>query len=171
MLEPLQLNDGTTFPYGLGWGVAEYAGRRVYHHTGGGSGFSAHMLHFRDEALTTVLLSNLYLFPMDRITRAVARAALGLSPLERPAFEPTPAQSAACAGTFAAEGWPDVVIPMNTAGERRFIPFAEGRIHDAGDPEIEYRFSELRDGVYHRLDYASPLWPVQTLVRHDDTKG
>jgi CubicO group peptidase (beta-lactamase class C family) len=171
MLEPARLNDGSTFPYGFGWGVAEYCGRRLYHHAGGGSGFAAHMLHFRDEDLTTILLSNLYLFPFDRITRAVARAALGEGRVERSYFESTPAHRAACAGTFTAEGWPDVVFPASVAptsarvGAPRFIAFAEGQFYDAGDPEIEYRFGDRRDGVYYRLDYASPLWPVQTFRR------
>jgi hypothetical protein len=171
MLEPTRLNDGSIFPYGFGRGVAEYRGRRVYHHTGGGSGFAAHMLHFRDEDLTTILLSNLYLFPFDRITRAVAQAALGLSHVERPAFTLTPAQRAACAGTFAAEGWPDVIVPASVGllsteeGKPRSIAFADGCFFDANDPEIEYRFGDLREGLYHRLDYVSPLWPPQTFAR------
>lgn len=171
MLEPTALNDGSTYPYGFGWGVAEYRGRRVYHHTGGGSGFAAHMLHFRDDDLTTILLSNLYLFPFDRITRAVAQTTLGLGNVERPAFDPTPTQRDACAGTFAAPGWPDVVVPVSggststEAETPRFVAFAEGSYFDADDPEIEHRFSDLRDGLYHRLDYVSPLWPAQTFER------
>jgi len=164
MLAPTPLNDGGAYPYGFGWGVADYRGRRVYHHAGGGGGFAAHMLHFRDEDLTTILLSNLHLFPFDRVTRAAATAALGLGPLDRANFAPTPAQRAACAGTFVADGWPDIVVP---ADGPRLVPFAEGRFFDPADREIEYRFGDRRGGFYQRLDHASPLWPVQTFTRAD----
>ena len=36
------------------------------------------MLHLRDAHLTTIVLSNLYLFPMDRVTRLLLRRGLDL---------------------------------------------------------------------------------------------
>ena len=73
MLTPTRLNDGSLYPYGFGWGTADYRGHPIFHHTGGISGFGCQMLHFRDEALTTIVLSNLYLFPFDPLTRGLIR--------------------------------------------------------------------------------------------------
>jgi CubicO group peptidase (beta-lactamase class C family) len=158
MLADTPLADGSRFPYGFGWGTANYRGDRVYHHTGGISGFACQMLHFRDEDLTTIVLSNLYLFPFDKVTRAMMRAAKGFS--QPAATRPTPEQLAACTGRFEGE-WPlviaDIDADLGALGERTLC--------NRSDPEVEYRFSELREGRFQRLDYASPLWPVSTLRR------
>jgi hypothetical protein len=50
-------------------------------------------------------------------------------------------------------------------GKTRFAAFADGCFFDPADPEIEYRFSDPRDGLYQRLDYVSPLWPAQSFAR------
>lgn len=77
MLRPTVLNDGSEFAYGYGWGTAEYCGHRIYHHAGGISGFAGHLLHGRDDDVTTIVLSNLSSFPFDRVTRRLVRSVFG----------------------------------------------------------------------------------------------
>ncbi len=160
MLEDTALAGGRRFPYGFGWGTAEWRGARIFHHTGGVSGFGCHMLHFRDEALTTIVLSNLYMFPFDPVTRGLVCLAKGWA--YEPPFRarPTAAHWAAFAGRYEGEDGPMTFSEASTQ-----LAIAEDTLCEAGDPEIEYRFSEPRDGVFQRVDYVSPLWPDVTFRR------
>ncbi|HEY5107016.1 MAG TPA: serine hydrolase domain-containing protein [Caulobacteraceae bacterium] len=158
MLADTPLADGSHYPYGFGWGTADYRGARVYHHAGGISGYACQMLHFRDEDLTTIVLSNLYLFAFDKVTRGLIRAFKGVA--EPIVAEPSAQQMAACAGAYEGE-WP-FVIAENDAG---LGARGEHILCQRGDPEVEYRFSELSDGRYQRVDYASPLWPISSVRR------
>ena len=59
MWTPVKLNDGTSYPYGLGWELGSYKGRRFVHHGGGAPGVRAVFARFVDERLTFVILMNL----------------------------------------------------------------------------------------------------------------
>lgn len=159
MLAPTRLNDGSLYPYGFGWGTADYRGHRIFHHTGGISGFASQMLHFRDESLTTIVLSNLYLFPFDQVTRGLVRCVKGWD--QPAAASVTAAQLAAFAGRYDNDDGPIVV----TADPTRWAALDDDRLCNPSDPEVEFRFSEPTDGRFQRLDYASPLWPVSTFRR------
>jgi CubicO group peptidase (beta-lactamase class C family) len=164
MLAPTLLGDGSLYPYGLGWGLTDdYLGQRLVHHAGGVSGFACQMVRLRDQDLTTIVLSNLYLFPFDQVSRGLLRIALG-DPLQPLAMTPTTAlQMIACAGRYiGADGRPTQI----EAGPQ-WASLRDDRLCDPADPEVEFRFSELRGGRYHRLDYVSPLWPVATSLRAD----
>jgi D-alanyl-D-alanine carboxypeptidase len=161
MLAPTPTDEDGDYPYGLGWGVAEYLGERVYHHTGGISGFACHMAHLRDEDLTTIVLSNLYLFPFDLVTRGLLRLAKDVGLPSRDLPPPTPAQLAACAGEYRNTDGPFVV--SQTGAD--LATLGEDRLCDRSDPEVEHRFSEMAGGRFQRLDYLSPLWPVTTYRR------
>ena len=159
MLAPTSFGDGQSYPYGFGWGTAEYRGARLWHHTGGISGFAAHMTHLRDEDLTVIVLSNLYLFPYDRVTRGVIRLVKGWP-------EPAPALASPTADKLAAFAGPwdaGVEALLNLGGGlAKLATLNESTLCDPADPEAEYRFSVLEDGRYRRFDWVSPLWPVQT---------
>ena len=161
MLAPTRLTDGASFPYGFGWGLADYRGLRTFHHTGGISGFGCHMLHCRDEPLTTIVLSNLYTFPFDRVTRGLLRAMKGWDVESEPLTDPTLEQMAACAGRYVNDDGALVIAEHAT----HLASFSGDQLRERGDPEVEYRFSEPRDGVFQRLDYVSPLWPTSTWRR------
>jgi CubicO group peptidase (beta-lactamase class C family) len=45
--------------YGYGWQVRHFFDRRIFNHTGGIDGFSSHLAHYRDEAITIIVLSNI----------------------------------------------------------------------------------------------------------------
>ena len=53
------LNDGSTYPYGFGWMLAEVKGRRLVHHSGGMPGARASLARFVDDRLTIILTMNL----------------------------------------------------------------------------------------------------------------
>jgi CubicO group peptidase (beta-lactamase class C family) len=170
MLTPTTMNDGSVFPYGFGWGVADYEGRRAYHHTGGISGFGAHMLHFRDENLTTIVLSNLYLFPFDKVTRGLIRAALDLDEVGMTPAALSADQFAACAGQFVGDYGREIFaadagLAFIEGGRPALLPVSSTEFRQADDPENAYRFSDLQGGLYQRFDYLSPLWPVSTFRR------
>jgi len=172
MLTPTTMNDGSVFPYGFGWGTADYAGRRASHHTGGISGFGSHMLHFRDEDLTTIVLSNLYLFPFDKVTRGLIRAALDLDEVRAAPIALSAGELAACAGRFGGDYEREIFaveggLAFAEGGRPALLPASPTEFRQADDPENAYRFSGLRDGVYQRLDYLSPLWPTVNFSRAD----
>jgi len=55
---PALLNNGEKVPYGFGWRLDEYRGRRRIYHGGSTRGFRNNLQWFPDEGLTLVFLSN-----------------------------------------------------------------------------------------------------------------
>lgn len=175
MLRPTVLNDGSEFPYGYGWGLAEYCGRRVYHHAGGLNGFACHMLHCRDEAVTTIVLSNLYQFPFDRVARTLLRSVFDeelIAPLPRSIAKDT---LAAYSGTFRADAttgaWERKLVPtanglaFDEPGGPELMPLGDGHFVEKNDPEVKYAFPEPANGPCQQFRYHSPLFPPVTYVR------
>jgi CubicO group peptidase (beta-lactamase class C family) len=83
MWTPVKLNDGTSFPYGFGWELGSFRGRKLVHHGGGMSGFRAEFARFVDDRLTIIILMNLDDVDKDSILYGVAgfylpAAAIGL---------------------------------------------------------------------------------------------
>lgn len=171
MLEPTRLNDGSEYPYGFGWGTADYLGRRLYHHAGGWSGFASHMLHLRDEELTTIVLSNLYLFPFDRITRAVLRAVLDEPEVDCREIAFTDDEAPAFVGRFEIDGLVREIVRFPTGlsfGEPEspnLVRISESTFCEEGDPEVKCHFRDLRDGRYQALDWITPLFPQASYRR------
>ncbi len=59
MWTPTPLNDGSTSPYGFGWGIGAVNGRRLVEHSGGWQGFLTHIVRYLDDRVTVVVLLNL----------------------------------------------------------------------------------------------------------------
>ncbi len=55
---PAQSNSGQTLPYGLGWFVQEFAGKKIVWHYGRETGYSALYLKVPEKQLTFILLAN-----------------------------------------------------------------------------------------------------------------
>lgn len=176
MLRPTVLNDGSEYPYGYGWGTADYRGRRIYHHAGGINGFACHMLHGRDEDLTTIVLSNFDRFPFDRVARGLVRTALGEDRVVPSPVSPAPGLLDACTGRFRAEDTiPGTAARVLVAADDgltfaepaapRLVPTGEDRFCEKDDPEIEYLFSAPQNGVFTRFRFSAPLFPPTTYVR------
>ena len=60
MWTPVTLNDGSTAPYGFGWGIGKAAnGHRLIQHSGSWQGFTTYIARYPDDRLTVVVLCNL----------------------------------------------------------------------------------------------------------------
>ena len=59
MWTPIRLNDGSTAGYGFGWSVRTTNGHRVVEHGGAWQGFLTHIVRYRDDGLSVVVLVNL----------------------------------------------------------------------------------------------------------------
>jgi CubicO group peptidase (beta-lactamase class C family) len=74
MWTPVRLIDGSTYPYGFGWGVTQVNGHRLLTHSGAWQGFTMTISRYVDDRLSVVVLTNLdedNAHP-ERIARAVA---------------------------------------------------------------------------------------------------
>jgi CubicO group peptidase (beta-lactamase class C family) len=69
--------------YGYGWGVREFAARRVIGHDGGLDGYLSALLRYVDEDVTIILLSNLFDAPINQIYEGLSAIVFGL-PYEQP---------------------------------------------------------------------------------------
>jgi CubicO group peptidase (beta-lactamase class C family) len=58
MWTPVKLNNGTTVPYGFGWGLGPWQGHKRVHHDGGLPGFGASFVRFVEDKLTVIVMTN-----------------------------------------------------------------------------------------------------------------
>lgn len=85
MWTPVKLNDGTAYPYGLGWELRQVNGHREVHHGGTLSGFRAELTRFVDDQLTVIVLTNCGSAKPAEIARGVAAHYLpALKPESKP---------------------------------------------------------------------------------------
>ena len=90
---PVSLNSGKTYPYGFGWSVEDFAGRRAQRHGGSWQGFKTHIARFPEDDLTIVVLANLAQADPEKISDGIAAI---LEPaLVRPALTPLASGDAA----------------------------------------------------------------------------
>ena len=93
---PVALNSGKTYPYGFGWVVEDFAGRRAHRHGGAWQGFQTHIARYPDDDLTIIVLANLAQANPERISNAVAAV---LDPtLTPPELRPIPDTDTAMQG-------------------------------------------------------------------------
>jgi CubicO group peptidase (beta-lactamase class C family) len=79
---PVTLIDGSTRPYGFGWGVDLVAGAPRYHHGGAWQGFKAHIARWVGAELTIIVLANLREAAPERLVEGIAE---GIDPALVPA--------------------------------------------------------------------------------------
>jgi CubicO group peptidase (beta-lactamase class C family) len=90
MWTPVRLNDGTTYPYGFGWGLAPVNGHRVVEHGGAWQGFTMSIVRFIDDSLSVIVFTNL-----DEDHSDPGRIAGHVAGLYIPALMPKPKATAA----------------------------------------------------------------------------
>ena len=73
-----KLNSGKTYPYGLGWFLADVNGHRLTYHTGGNQGFFVNISRYLDDRLTIIVMNNLDEDHCDTLTISGAIASLYL---------------------------------------------------------------------------------------------
>jgi CubicO group peptidase (beta-lactamase class C family) len=59
MWTPVPLDDGSAYPAGMGWFIANAHGHHVVFHTGGGFGFYADISRYLDDRLTIIVMTNI----------------------------------------------------------------------------------------------------------------
>lgn len=85
---PVALKSGKPYPYGFGWMVDDFAGRRVQRHGGAWQGFKAFIGRFPDDDLTVIVLANLAQADPDGIGEGLA--ARVKPALTKPELKPIP---------------------------------------------------------------------------------
>jgi CubicO group peptidase (beta-lactamase class C family) len=71
-----KLNSGKTYPYGLGWFLADVNGHRLMYHTGGNQGFFVNISRYTDDRLTIIVMNNLDEDHCDTLTISGAIASI-----------------------------------------------------------------------------------------------
>lgn len=92
MWSPVKLTNGTTRPYGFGWSLAPYNGRKLISHNGAWQGFRTSIMRFVDDKLTVIVLANSASANPDKIARlAAGHFVPALKPVEaKPVAEKDP---------------------------------------------------------------------------------
>jgi CubicO group peptidase (beta-lactamase class C family) len=96
MYQPTQLADGKTHPYGYGWVIGDWQGRKVLGHGGGIFGFNTSISRYVDDRLAVIVLANTEGSEPQKLDRAIAARVLGVAakPSTTPATTTTPAKTA-----------------------------------------------------------------------------
>ncbi len=117
MLQTGVLNDGKKIKYAFGLEVDQHEGLKTISHSGGWAGFNTYLVHFPDQHLSVVALSNSDAANSGRAAYQVAdlylgsrvKPATGASPSPKPTFKPvsvSPSTLDAYVGTYRlGPGW------------------------------------------------------------------
>jgi CubicO group peptidase (beta-lactamase class C family) len=98
-----RLADGTVIDYGLGTRLGTLSGHRMVGHTGSGGGFRNVLLHFPEDDLTIVVLTNTDAGNPTNLAVRIARTILQLAPDTRDELPLPKGSAAAFAGTYESE--------------------------------------------------------------------
>ena len=72
MWTPVQLKNGTSYPYGFGWEINSFRNHKQVHHGGSIPGFRAEFSRFVDDRLTIIVLTNLDDVDRDSLMRGIS---------------------------------------------------------------------------------------------------
>jgi len=165
MYAPLQLADGHTENYGLGWGVGRYHQHAYTCHAGGVPGFSAFFGRFPDEAVTIIILSNRAGFDAARLAARMSQLVFDLPPLTR---APVSLDSALLSnmvgayksvfGTVEIKEDEQHLLYVTDEATHLLIPMSETSFYLADDEETEIHFENPNEqGSYNRLRVIEPF--------------
>ena len=163
MTTPGRLGDGQAINYGFGLTAHHYRGYPVVGHSGGINGFLSDLVHWPEQDLTVVVLSNSSAFPVQQASFGLARRALGLPDLVRDAAPAVESDLAEFEGVYRFELGQvaslkvrDGVLTSQFPRPASVLrPCGGGLFCLADDPETTFRFDDLSDGACQRLDFES----------------
>ncbi len=117
MWTPARLKDGTTHPYGFGWGLGEKNGHKVIGHGGAWQGFVTQINRYVDDKLTVIVLTN-------RAGAKPDKVAAGAAGLYVPALKPAVEAAIADRDPKVTELVRDVLdkLAAGTLGAEPFTP-------------------------------------------------
>jgi len=165
MYTPVQLTDGRTENYGLGWALGHYREHRVIYHAGGIPGFSAFFGCFPDDGVTLIILSNRDGFDAARLARKMSHLILDLPVLTRTSVSLSPEIPRKMIGTYeSVYGTVEVKEEEQTLSlcrktKHALVPMSETSFCQADDEDIEVHFENQNEqGHYMRLRVIQPFF-------------
>jgi CubicO group peptidase (beta-lactamase class C family) len=103
MWSPVRLAEGTTYPYGFGWGLDVQRGEREIAHGGSWQGFRTAIARYPDRKLTVIALANLAEAEPEHVARTVAglvEPALAEPDVQARVTDPNPSRTATLRGVL-----------------------------------------------------------------------
>jgi D-alanyl-D-alanine carboxypeptidase len=168
MWKPTRLNDGSTTPYGFGWGIGTYRGHGCIEHGGGIPGFSTYTLRFPAAQLTVVLLTNRGGVDTGALARGIAAfylpaaKPLRISEAERKA-QPFDIVSALLHGTAEKERFTDVAYARLSPELKRVREFYEALGPLKSSDLIEKAEGAQETTYRYRMQFREATW-IQSLA-------
>lgn len=164
MYTPVQLADGSTEPYGFGFGINSYEGHRLIHHGGGIFGFHTFIARFIDDKAMIAILANDPGIDVEKITRRIARHIFDMPALTRTPITLNTAMLDKAVGTYIVEGnFPVVVVrdedqlALRSPMEASLLPSSQTAYYASQDNEVEVHFADEQDGVFNTLTLHMPF--------------
>lgn len=163
---PVKLNDGSTYPYGFGWGIDKTpSGHTLIEHGGAWQGFTSHIARYVDDHISVATLCNRAGADCAYIAhRVVGFYVPGIGPITHTAVPADPAILKMCEGTYrsdesnwtlklAAEG--DHLASKTNSGLTRIIRLESELQFFEEDSESVYRFEKDAKGKVVQLTYSN----------------
>ncbi len=160
MWTPAKLTDGSTYPYGFGWGIDEVRGHRNIEHGGSWQGFNTHIARYVQDRLTVVVLMNRASANPDYVAHSVAGIYVpDLAPTKRAAVSLTEEKLKAYAGKYELGPGRTIQVSADSNkltaiwGDDSFELLPESdTVFFQEDSELVVRFAKSDDGdITHML--------------------
>jgi len=164
MWSPVKLNDGSTYPYGFGWGIDKAAnGHRLIEHSGSWQGFTTFIARYPDDRLTVAVLCNLAGATPSYIAHRVAGMYIpALIPPPRKAVKLDAAKVKRFEGVYQLEEDKLTISATGPAG--RLQVKTQGQLRELL-PESETDFFEVdSDRTYHFVVDSGTVTGVEVTV-------
>jgi CubicO group peptidase (beta-lactamase class C family) len=165
MYTPVQLVDGHTENYGLGWAIGCYRQHHVIHHAGGIPGFSAFFGRFPDDKVTIILLSNRHGFDAAGLARKISHLVLDLpAPVRTPVSLDSKLPQRILGSYSSVFGITEVIeeegeLYMQQWRKHALVPMNETSFYWAEDEDVEVHFEALNEqGIYECIRVILPLF-------------
>jgi CubicO group peptidase (beta-lactamase class C family) len=175
MYTPVQLNDGSTENYGLGWAPGHYRQHLYICHAGGIPGFSVFFGRFPAEDVTIILLSNRGGYDCARLASKITQLVFDLPPLARTPAALDAALVGKMVGVYSSvhgtveiqqeEQW---LLFLRDKVSHPLTPMSQTSFYLADDEETEIHFEQpVEQGVYGRIRMTEPFfWWTAERVAH-----
>lgn len=165
MWTPVGLNDGSTAPYGFGWGIRKTAsGHRILEHDGAWQGFTSYIARYPDDGLSVVVFCNRAGASAEYIAKKVAGFYVPeLAPRNHSAAKVDPATLRSYAGEYRLEDRLTVKLTVasdrletNWRGQKMvMVPESETTFFEE-DSERTFRFAKDGHGNITALVISVP---------------
>jgi D-alanyl-D-alanine carboxypeptidase len=164
MWSPVRLNDGSTAPYGFGWGIHQAAnGHRLIEHSGSWQGFTTYIARYPDDRLTVAVLCNMAgATPSYIVHRVAGTYDPALIPPPRKAVKLDAAKVKRFAGVYQLEEDRLIIEAIGAMGRLRLK--TQGQTRELV-PESETDFFEQdADRTYHFVVQDGTVTGVEVAV-------